>query len=57
MAYAMLTKLSIALVEMDEMGKIGKMTIKMGIPILVRIAAATTMPAMDSIAAAAGATP
>ena len=43
MAYAMLTKLSIALVEMDKKdkkGKIGKMAIKMGtvgIPIGVRI--------------------
>ena len=59
MAYAMVTKLSIELVEM---GKIGKMAIKMGevgmvgITIGVRIAAATTMPAMDSIAAATTAT-
>ena len=55
----MVTELTIALVEMDKkgkMGKIGKMAIKMGevgtvgIPIGVRIATATTMPAMDSIA-------
>jgi hypothetical protein len=67
----MVTKLTIALVEMEKMekmGKIGKMAIKMrevstaGIAIGVRIAAATTMPAMDSITAdsiavAASATP
>jgi hypothetical protein len=49
----------IALVEMEKMGKIGKMgeVSTAGIPIGVRIAAATTMPAMDSIAAAASATP
>jgi hypothetical protein len=54
----------IALVEMEKMGKIGKMgeVSTAGIPIGVRIAAATTMPAMDSITAdsiavAASATP
>src|SRR5918912_1493771 len=47
MAYAMVTKLSIALVEMDKMGKIGKMAIKMGevstvgLPIGVRIGGST----------------
>jgi hypothetical protein len=30
MAYAMVTKLSIALVEMGKIGKIGKMAIKIG---------------------------
>jgi hypothetical protein len=54
MAYAMMTKLTVALVEMDKKGKIGKMAIKMGgvgIPIGVRIAA-TTMPTVVSSAVA-----
>src|SRR5919204_6884818 len=49
-AYAMLTKLSITLVEMGKMAiKIGEVG-TVGTPIGVRIAAATTMPAMDGIA-------